>query len=59
VGSSSGIRWCARRSTEVITLSGDGGLAMLLGELITLRQQKLPVKIVLFNNGRCPSWSWK
>jgi pyruvate dehydrogenase (quinone) len=36
---------------QVITLSGDGGIAMLLGELITLRQQKLPVKIVVFGNG--------
>jgi pyruvate dehydrogenase (quinone) len=36
---------------QVVTLSGDGGLAMLLGELITLRQQKLPVKVVVFNNG--------
>jgi pyruvate dehydrogenase (quinone) len=35
----------------VIALSGDGGIAMLLGELITLRQQHLPVKIVVFNNG--------
>jgi pyruvate dehydrogenase (quinone) len=35
----------------VIALSGDGGLAMLLGELITLRQQHLPVKVVVFNNG--------
>jgi pyruvate dehydrogenase (quinone) len=36
---------------QVIALSGDGGLAMLLGELITLRQQNLPVKIVVFSNG--------
>jgi pyruvate dehydrogenase (quinone) len=36
---------------QVITLSGDGGTAMLLGDLITLRQQKLPVKIVVFTNG--------
>jgi pyruvate dehydrogenase (quinone) len=36
---------------QVITLSGDGGLAMLLGDLITLRQQKLPVKVVVFGNG--------
>jgi pyruvate dehydrogenase (quinone) len=35
----------------VIALAGDGGLAMLLGELLTLRQQQLPVKIVVFNNG--------
>src|SRR6202046_1218967 len=33
-----------------ITLSGDGGLAMLLGDLLTLRQLKLPVKLVVFNN---------
>ncbi|HTW08304.1 MAG TPA: ubiquinone-dependent pyruvate dehydrogenase [Acidimicrobiales bacterium] len=36
---------------QVVSLSGDGGLAMLLGELITLRQQRLPVKVVVFNNG--------
>ncbi len=36
---------------QVIALSGDGGLAMLLGELITLRQMHLPVKVVVFNNG--------
>jgi len=35
---------------QVVTLSGDGSLAMLLGELITIRQQRLPIKIVLFNN---------
>jgi pyruvate dehydrogenase (quinone) len=36
---------------QVVSLSGDGGLAMLLGELITLRQLHLPVKVVVFNNG--------
>jgi len=36
---------------QVVTLSGDGGVAMLLGELITLRQLDLPVKVVVFNNG--------
>ncbi len=36
---------------QVISLSGDGGLAMLLGDLLTLRQLKLPVKVVVFNNG--------
>ncbi|MCU1605173.1 MAG: poxB [Modestobacter sp.] len=35
---------------QVISMSGDGGLAMLLGELITVRLHRLPVKIVLFNN---------
>ena len=39
------------RAWQVIALSGDGGLAMLLGELITLRQQRLPVKVVVFSNG--------
>jgi pyruvate dehydrogenase (quinone) len=35
---------------QVITLSGDGGLAMLLGDLLTLHQLHLPVKVVVFNN---------
>ena len=35
---------------QVITLSGDGGLAMLMGDLLTLIKQKLPVKLVVFNN---------
>ncbi|GIF74466.1 ubiquinone-dependent pyruvate dehydrogenase [Asanoa siamensis] len=39
------------RGRQVVALSGDGGLAMLLGELLTLRQQRLPVKVVVFNNG--------
>ena len=34
----------------VIAMCGDGGLAMLLGELLTLRQLDLPVKIVVFDN---------
>jgi pyruvate dehydrogenase (quinone) len=37
---------------QVVSLSGDGGLAMLLGELLTVAQYQLPVKIVLFNNHR-------
>lgn len=35
---------------QVIALAGDGGLAMLLGELLTLTQNRLPVKVVVFNN---------
>jgi pyruvate dehydrogenase (quinone) len=35
---------------QVIALSGDGGIAMLLGELLTLRQQNLDVKVVVFSN---------
>jgi pyruvate dehydrogenase (quinone) len=35
---------------QVISMSGDGGLAMLLGELLSLRQLNLPVKLVVFSN---------
>jgi pyruvate dehydrogenase (quinone) len=36
---------------QVISMSGDGGFTMLMGDLLTLRQLALPVKIVVFNNG--------
>jgi pyruvate dehydrogenase (quinone) len=36
---------------QVISMSGDGGFAMLMGDLLTIRQLNLPVKIVIFNNG--------
>jgi pyruvate dehydrogenase (quinone) len=35
---------------QVVALSGDGGLAMLLGELLTLKQVDLPVKVIVFKN---------
>src|SRR5476651_2166212 len=35
---------------QVVSLSGDGGLSMLLGDLLTARQLDLPIKIVVFNN---------
>jgi len=35
---------------QVISMSGDGGLGMLLGELLTVALHRLPVKIVTFNN---------
>jgi pyruvate dehydrogenase (quinone) len=35
---------------QVIALAGDGGLTMLMGELVTLGQMQLPVKVVVFNN---------
>ena len=41
----------AFRGRQVVSLSGDGGLAMLMGELLTVRQLGLPVKIIVFNNG--------
>jgi pyruvate dehydrogenase (quinone) len=36
---------------QVISLSGDGGFTMLMGDLLTLVQHRLPVKVVVFNNG--------
>ncbi|MEG2425164.1 thiamine pyrophosphate-binding protein, partial [Glutamicibacter sp.] len=38
------------RQRQVIAFAGDGGLAMMLGELLTATQNKLPIKIVVFNN---------
>jgi pyruvate dehydrogenase (quinone) len=35
---------------QVVTLSGDGGLAMLMGDLLSLRQLKTPVKVIVFKN---------
>ena len=42
---------CAYPNRQVISLSGDGGFSMLMGDILTIRQEKLPVKIVVFNNG--------
>jgi pyruvate dehydrogenase (quinone) len=36
---------------QVISLSGDGGFTMLMGDFLTLAQLGLPVKVVVFNNG--------
>jgi len=35
---------------QVIAFSGDGGLSMLMGDLLTIVSQKLPIKIIVFNN---------
>ena len=35
---------------QVISMSGDGGFAMLMGDLLTLRQHNLPVKLIVFKN---------
>ncbi|ANS78132.1 Pyruvate oxidase [Serinicoccus hydrothermalis] len=37
---------------QVISFSGDGGLTMLLGDLMTAVTYELPIKVVVFNNGR-------
>jgi pyruvate dehydrogenase (quinone) len=36
---------------QVISLSGDGGLSMLMGDLLTAVQEKIPIKVAVFNNG--------
>jgi pyruvate dehydrogenase (quinone) len=36
---------------QVISLSGDGGFAMLMGDFLTLAQHQLPVKVIVYNNG--------
>ena len=36
---------------QVIAFCGDGGMTMLMGDLLTLKQEKLPVKLLIFNNG--------
>jgi pyruvate dehydrogenase (quinone) len=38
-------------SRQVISLSGDGGFAMLMGDFLSLAQLGLPVKVIVFNNG--------
>jgi pyruvate dehydrogenase (quinone) len=36
---------------QVVALCGDGGFTMLMGDLLTLKQLALPVKVIVFNNG--------
>ncbi|WP_024275717.1 ubiquinone-dependent pyruvate dehydrogenase [Hyphomicrobium sp. 802] len=36
---------------QVVSLSGDGGYTMMMGDFITLIQSKLPVKVIVLNNG--------
>lgn len=38
------------RKRQVVSMSGDGGFSMLMGDFLTLVQYDLPVKVVLFNN---------
>lgn len=40
------------RDRQVVAFCGDGGLSMLLGDLITIRTHQLPVKLVVFDNRR-------
>ncbi len=38
------------RNRQVVSLSGDGGFSMLMGDFLTLVQYDLPVKVIVFNN---------
>lgn len=38
------------KSRQIIAMCGDGGFAMLMGDVLTLTQKKLPVKVVILNN---------
>ena len=38
-------------SRQVVSLSGDGGFSMLMGDFLSLAQLGLPVKVIVFNNG--------
>jgi pyruvate dehydrogenase (quinone) len=40
----------ADRGRQVVAFAGDGGLTMLFGELLTVVQNQLPVKVIVFNN---------
>jgi pyruvate dehydrogenase (quinone) len=51
MASALGLQKC-QPGRQVITMSGDGGFAMLLGDLLTTVQEKLPIKIVVFDNGK-------
>ena len=40
----------ANPERQVVSMHGDGGLSMLLGELLTVKLHQLPIKMVVFNN---------
>jgi pyruvate dehydrogenase (quinone) len=39
------------KNRQVVAMCGDGGFAMLMGEILTLAQYQLPIKIIILNNG--------
>jgi len=51
MGSAIGLQKC-QPGRQVIAMCGDGGFTMLLGDLLTIVQEQLPVKIIIFNNGK-------
>ena len=51
MGSALGLQKC-QPGRQVVCLAGDGGFAMLLGDLMTAVQENLPIKIAIFNNSK-------
>ncbi|HET9833779.1 MAG TPA: thiamine pyrophosphate-binding protein, partial [Vicinamibacterales bacterium] len=35
---------------QVVSMSGDGGFSMLMGDILSIREHRLPIKIIIFNN---------
>lgn len=51
MASAIGLQKC-QPQRQVIAMCGDGGFGMLLGDLLTIVQEQLPIKVVVFNNGK-------
>lgn len=51
LASAIGLQKC-QPGRQVICMAGDGGFTMLLGDLLTVVQENLPIKIVIFDNGK-------
>ena len=51
MASAIGLQKC-QRGRQVVALCGDGGFTMLMGDLLTLVQEQLPIKVVVFDNGK-------
>jgi pyruvate dehydrogenase (quinone) len=51
MASAIGLQKC-QPGRQVVCMAGDGGFTMLLGDLLTVVQENLPIKIVVFDNGK-------
>jgi len=51
LGTAIGLQTC-QPGRQVVCVAGDGGLTMLLGDLITIVSEKLPIKIAVYDNGK-------
>jgi pyruvate dehydrogenase (quinone) len=50
LGTAIGLQTC-QPGRQVVCVAGDGGITMLLGDLITAVSEKLPIKIAVYDNG--------